>query len=126
MIAAQNNVVITGNICYAVWITSGACNTTPPALNASSTDVLGLIAYNYAVSTTRMASSGRSGSWNNDSTCPSNEATMGVDYVQRGPAMRSGQRSDRCGPPRSKQSVLREQSGSGQRSRQRVRERVDQ
>jgi hypothetical protein len=78
-IAAQNNVVITGNLCYASWIVSGTCDTTPPALNATSTDVLGLIAYNYVVVNHPMTvSSGHGGSsWSNDSTCTSNEATMG-------------------------------------------------
>lgn len=77
-IAAQNNVVITGNLCYASWTASGStpCDTAPA--NATS-DVLGLIAYNYVVvnQPMQLQGSGRNATWNNDSTCTSNEATMG-------------------------------------------------
>lgn len=84
-IAAQNNIVITGDLCYASWTTSGGvpCNAAPP--NATS-DVLGLIAYNYVVVNHPMTytsggggghGGGGGGSWGNDSDCTSNEATLG-------------------------------------------------
>jgi hypothetical protein len=75
-IAAQNDVVITGNLCYANWLTSGACDTTPPTTGATS-DVLGLIAYNYVVVNHPMQSQGRGNNYQNDSNCTSNLATFG-------------------------------------------------
>jgi hypothetical protein len=58
---------------------SSTCDTSPPTLNATATDVLGLIAYNYVVVNHPMTVTVRNGNstWNNDSTCASNEATLG-------------------------------------------------
>lgn len=69
-IAAQDNVVITGNLCYASWT---SC-TTPPS--SAETDVLGLIAYNY-VEINHPMSSQHGGGWVNDSNCTNNLAPMG-------------------------------------------------
>jgi hypothetical protein len=81
-IAAQNNIVITGDLCYASWAASGSipCDSAPT--NATS-DVLGLIAYNYVVVNHPMTytsgggGGGGGGSWGDDSDCTSNEATLG-------------------------------------------------
>lgn len=103
-IAAQDNVVISGNICYQSWIqpTSGtfsSCNTAPSPM--TTPDMLGLIAYNFVevnhpvscsgtVMTTGfccpqgsyshgVCSSNASDGWSNASACPGTpeEAPMG-------------------------------------------------
>jgi hypothetical protein len=73
-IAAQNNVVITGNLCYESWVLAGGCNTAPTS--GSSSDVLGLIAYNYVVVNQPMRQN-RDGSWSNETDCANNLATYG-------------------------------------------------
>jgi hypothetical protein len=70
-IAAQNNVVIDGNICYASWTNC----TTPPA-SPQTADVLGLVAYNF-VEVNHPMTNGGFGGWNNDSQCPSNVGYFG-------------------------------------------------
>ena len=65
-IAAENNVVIAGNICYQSWTNCGTAPSTQ-----TTADVLGLIAYNY-IEVNHPVSGG-----NNASACPSNEAPMG-------------------------------------------------
>ncbi len=85
-IAAQNNIVITGNLCYASWTADAslpsqdsACGAIPPS-TPTTADVLGLIAYNYVVVNHPMTESGggRGGpTWNNDSTCTNNLAPIG-------------------------------------------------
>jgi hypothetical protein len=84
-IAAQNNIVITGNLCYASWTSNGsvACDSSP---TSPTTDVLGLIAYNYVVvnhpvSATTGGGYGGGGfgggqtTYSNYSQCTNNEAT---------------------------------------------------
>jgi hypothetical protein len=76
-IAAQNNVVITGDLCYASWGTTTGPPSVPcdaPPSNAYS-DVLGLIAYNYVVVNQPMKYSG--GNWSKEPGCSSNLATFG-------------------------------------------------
>lgn len=76
-IAAQDNVVITGNLCYASWTTNNGvqCDQAP---TGATSDVLGLIAYNYVVVNHPVSvPSGYSQSSSDDSTCTSNLATYG-------------------------------------------------
>ncbi len=66
-IAAENNVVIAGNLCYQSWT---SCGTAPST--QTTADVLGLIAYNYVEVNHPVDSSN-----NNATPCASNEAPMG-------------------------------------------------
>ncbi|MGO9343797.1 MAG: hypothetical protein ACLP6E_14960 [Acidimicrobiales bacterium] len=80
-IAAQNNVVITGNLCYASWTANASlpsqdssCGDTPPS-TPTTEDVLGLIAYNYVVVNHPMTE--KSGQWDNNTPCTNNLAPIG-------------------------------------------------
>ena len=66
-IAAENNVVIAGNICYQSWTNCGTAPSTQ-----TTADVLGLIAYNYIEVNHPVDSQSK-----NATSCPSNEAPMG-------------------------------------------------
>ncbi len=69
-IGSANNIVIDGNICYQDAVSGGACTAAPAA---PSTDVLGLVAYNYVEINHPVDGSG-----NNVSTCSS---TLGAGAV---------------------------------------------
>jgi hypothetical protein len=75
-IAAQNDVVIAGNICYQSWAN---CATAPST--ETTADMLGLIAYNYVEVnhpvTCTNNNNGNCNQYSNDAKCPSNEAPMG-------------------------------------------------
>jgi hypothetical protein len=76
-IAAQNDVVVAGNVCYQSWTNCGTAPSTQ-----TTADVLGLIAYNYVelnhpVSCTSYDRSGNCNQYTNASACPNNEAPMG-------------------------------------------------
>jgi hypothetical protein len=88
-IATQDDIVITGNLCYASWGTyspssgpnypnSYLCSAAPSAIN--SADVLGLIAYNYVVVNHPVTTSTSNGhtTYSNDSTCTNNLAPTGA------------------------------------------------
>jgi hypothetical protein len=102
-VATQNNIVITGNLCYASWgtlsptsgVNSGntySCSSPPSTI--SSADVLGLIAYNYVIvnhpvtTTTSNGYGGNGGfggngggqttTYTNDSNCTNNLAPFGA------------------------------------------------
>jgi hypothetical protein len=95
-VATQNNIVITGNLCYASWQAYSSTCTTPPASGISSADVLGLIAYNYVIvnhpvtATTTYQQGGNFGgggggggggsqtTYTNDTTCTNNQAPFGA------------------------------------------------